>query len=242
MSPAGGCSRTTPPSKYPMGAVSRRPAAELLSLLPSLSAPSGVRLAGTCSSPMGGAAGRDRGERWVGGRRTVSVIPEAHHPVPVGRQGRPSALSRACCSLRRWTTAWRPLLPVLPTSARHSPALVRADGPEAWRLQSSAGTATSGDRFEGAGGARTLALPAALDVMPGGHVQDVCAGLPVAKVGGQVACQDGAQHAAGWGGAHVSRALYRGRCDGRAVYGCFLCPLDTSPTPSSSVQPRKPLG
>ena len=190
---------------------------------------------------MGGAAGRDRGERWAGGRRTVSVIPGAHRPAPVGRQGRPFALSRACCGLRRWTTAWRPLLPVLPTSARHSPALVRADGPEAWRLRPSAGTATSGDRLEGAGGARTLALPAALDVMPGGHVQDVH-DLSVAKVGGQVACQDGAQHAAGWGGAHVPRALCRGRCDGRAVYGCFLCPLDTSPTQSSSVQLRKPLG
>ena len=117
--------------------------------------------------------------------------------------------------------------------ARHSSALVRADGPEAWRLRPSAGTATSGDRLGGPGGARTLALPAALDVMPGEHVQDVH-DLPVAKVGGQVACQDGAQHAAGWGGAHVPRALCRGRCDGRAVYGCFLCPLDTSPTPSSS--------
>ncbi len=176
---------------------------------------------------MGGAAGRDRGERWASGRRTVSVIPETHCPVPVGWQDRPSALSRACCSLRRWTMAWRPLLPVLPTSAQHSPALVRADGPGAWRLQSSAGTATSGDRLGGAGGARTLA-PAALDVMPGGHVQDVH-DLPAAKVGGQVACQDGAQHAAGWGGAHVPRALCRGRCDGRAVYGCFLCPLDTFP-------------
>ena len=177
---------------------------------------------------MGGAAGRDRGERWAGGRRTVSVIPGAHRPAPVGRQGRPFALSRACCGLRRWTTAWRPLLPVLPTSARHSPALVRAAGPEAWRLRPSAGTATSGDRLGGPGGARTLALPAALDVMPGEHVQDVH-DLPVAKVGGQVACQDGAQHAAGWGGAHVPRALCRGRCDGRAVYGCFLCPLDTFP-------------
>ena len=184
---------------------------------------------------MGGAAGRDRGERWVGGLRTVSVILEARRPAPAGWQGRPSALSRACCSLRRWTTAWRPLLPVLPTSARHSPALVRADGPEAWSLRPSAGTATSGDRLGGAGGAWTLALPVALDVMPGGHVQDVH-DLSVAKVGGQVACQDGAQHAAGWGGAHVPRALCRGRCDGRAVYGCFLCPLDTFPQSILTIQ------
>ena len=105
-----------------------------------------------------GAAGRDRGERRAGGRRTVSATPKARRPAPVGRQGRPSALSRACCSLRRWTTAWRPLLPMLPTSAQHSPALVRADGPEAWSLRPSAGTATSGDRLEGAGRAWSCGL------------------------------------------------------------------------------------
>ena len=45
-------------------------------------------------------------------------------------------------------------------------------------------------------------------------------------------CQDGGQQVVGWGRAHAPRALCRGRCGGRAVYGCFLCPLDTSPTPS----------
>ena len=50
------------------------------------------------------AAGRDRGERWAGGQRTVSAAPEACHPAPVGRRDRSFALSRACCGLRRWTT------------------------------------------------------------------------------------------------------------------------------------------
>ena len=50
-----------------------------------------------------GAAGRDRGERRAGGWRTVSAAPEARHPGPAGRRDRSSALSRACCGLRRWT-------------------------------------------------------------------------------------------------------------------------------------------
>ena len=50
-----------------------------------------------------GAAGRDRGERRAGGWRTVSAAPEARHPGPAGRRDRSSALSRACCALRRWT-------------------------------------------------------------------------------------------------------------------------------------------
>ena len=240
MSPAGGCSRTTPPSKYPMGAVSRRPAAELLSLLPSLSAPSGVRLAGYLQLTHGwcrrSRSGGKTGERAADGVRH----PGGSLPGPGGVAGPPL---RAVTRLLRPAQVDDGLASSSARAANRRPAsrnLVRADGPGAWRLQSSAGTATSGDRLGGAGGARTLA-PAALDVMPGGHVQDVH-DLPAAKVGGQVACQDGAQHAAGWGGAHVPRALCRGRCDGRAVYGCFLCPLDTSPTPSSSVQPLKPLG
>ena len=64
------------------------------------------------------------------------------------------------------------LLPPLPTSARHSPALVCAGGRAAWRLRPLAGTTGTGGRLEGAGRARSLALPAALDVMPGAGVQD----------------------------------------------------------------------
>ena len=49
------------------------------------------------------ATGRDRGERWADGQRTVSAAPDACHPAPVGRRDRSFALSRACCGLRRWT-------------------------------------------------------------------------------------------------------------------------------------------
>ena len=126
----------------------------------------------------------------------------------------------------------RPLLPCcpLPTCARHSPTLVCAGGPVASRLRPSAGTAGCGGRLEGAGRAWSLALPAALDVMPCAHVQDAW----FAGRGRASLCQDGGQQVVGWGRAHAPRALCRGRCGGRAVYGCFLCPLDTSPTPSSS--------
>ena len=172
MSPAGGCSRTTPPSKYPMGAVSRRPAAELLSLLPCLSAPSGVRLAGYLQLTHGwcrrSRSGGKTGERAADGVRH----PGGSLPGPGGVAGPP---------LRAVTRLLRPaqvddarcaLLSVLPTGARHSPALVCRGGPAAWRLRPSAGTAASGGRLEGAGGAWSCALRVALDVMPSAHVQD----------------------------------------------------------------------
>ena len=69
-----------------------------------------------------------------------------------------------------------------------------------------------------------------------------CARFSGRHEGGQVAGQDGGQQVAGWARVHAPCALCPGRCDGRALYGCFLCPLDTSPTPSSSTQPRKPFG
>ena len=50
-----------------------------------------------------GAAGRDRGERRAGGRRTVSTLLGACHPGPAGRRDCSSPLLRACCGLRRWT-------------------------------------------------------------------------------------------------------------------------------------------
>ena len=89
MSPAGGCSRTTPPSKYPMGAVSRRPAAELLSLLPSLSAPSGVRLAGYLQLTHGWCR-RSRSGGKMGGRAADGVRhPGGSPPGPGGAAGPP---------------------------------------------------------------------------------------------------------------------------------------------------------
>ena len=89
MSPAGGCSRTTPPSKYPMGVVSRRPAAELLSLLPSLSAPSGVRLAGYLQLTDGWCR-RSRSGGKMGGRAADGVRhPGGSPPGPGGAAGPP---------------------------------------------------------------------------------------------------------------------------------------------------------
>ena len=89
MSPAGGCSRTTPPSKYPMGAVSRRPAAELLSLLPSLSAPSGVRLAGYLQLTDGWCR-RSRSGGKMGGRAADGALhPGGSPPGPGGAAGPP---------------------------------------------------------------------------------------------------------------------------------------------------------
>ena len=104
-----------------------------------------------------GAAGRDRGERRAGGWRTVSAAPEARHPGPAGRRDRSSALSRACCGLRRWTMSGALFCP-LPTGARHSRALVRTVGPAVWRLRPSAGTGGSGGRLEGSGKAQSCGL------------------------------------------------------------------------------------
>ena len=88
MSPAGGCSRTTPPSKYPMGAVSRRPAAELLSLLPSLSAPSGVRLVGYLQLTHGWCH-RSRSGGKMGGRAADGVRHPGGSPPGPGRAAGP---------------------------------------------------------------------------------------------------------------------------------------------------------
>ena len=240
MSPAGGCSRTTPPSKYPMGAVSRRPAAELLSLLPSLSAPSGVRLAGYLQLTHGWCR-RSRSGGKMGGRAADGVRhPGGSLPGPGGVVGPPL---RAVTRLLQPAQVDDGLASSSARAADQRPALT---GPRARRWARGVVSLVVRGHVHlrrsvwGRGGARMLA-PVALDVMPGGHVQDVH-DLLVAKVGGQVACQDGAQHAAGWGGAYVPRALCRGRCDGRALCGCFLCPLDTFPQSSSSIQPWKPLG
>ena len=51
-----------------------------------------------------------------------------------------------------------PLLPPLPTGARHSRALVCTVGPAAWRLRPSAGTGGCGGRLEGAGRAQSCGL------------------------------------------------------------------------------------
>ena len=94
---------------------------------------------------------------------------------PSGAGGAAGLLLRAVARLL-WPAqvddARCPLLSPLSTSAQHSPALVCAGGPAAWRLRPSAGTAASGGRLEGAGGAWSCALRVALDVMPSARVQD----------------------------------------------------------------------
>ena len=78
-----------------------------------------------------GAAGRDRGERRAGGWRTVSAAPEARHPGPAGRRDCPSALSRACRGLRRWTTPSALFCPgCRPAPSAHEPSCAQV-GP--WR-------------------------------------------------------------------------------------------------------------
>ena len=191
MSPAGGCSRTTPPSKYPMGAVSRRPAAELLSLLPSVSALPFVRLVG-CLQLTHGWCRRSRSGGKMGGRAADGVRhPGGSPPGPGGAAGPP---------LRAVTRLLRPaqvddarcaLLPPLPTGARHSRALVRTVGPAVWRLRPSAGTNGCGGRLEGRERARSLALPAALDVMPCARVQmrTICAARARRRLGARQALE-----------------------------------------------------
>ena len=76
------------------------------------------------------ATGRDRGERWAGGQRTVSAAPEACHPALVGRRDRSFALSRACCGLRRWTTPGALFSPHChPAPSTHRPSCAQV-GPQ----------------------------------------------------------------------------------------------------------------
>ena len=78
-----------------------------------------------------GAAGRDRGERRAGGRRTVSAAPEACHPGWVGRRDCSSPLLRACCGLRRWTMPGALYCPrCRPAPGTHEPSCAQV-GP--WR-------------------------------------------------------------------------------------------------------------
>ena len=162
-----------------------------------------------------------------GGRAGGGRCPPPRRLAARGRRGggnappRSGPLAVACAGGRCPAPSCCPL----PTGARHSRALVRPVGPAVWRLRPSAGTNGCGGRLEGRERARSLALPAALDVMPCAHVQDAW----FAGRGWASLCQDGGQQVVGWGRAHAPRALCRGRCGGRAVYGCFLCPLDTFP-------------
>ena len=77
-----------------------------------------------------GAAGRDRGERRAGGRRTVCAALEARHPGPVGWRDCSSTLSRACCGLRRWTMPGALFCPCCrPAPGTHEPSCAQV-GPQ----------------------------------------------------------------------------------------------------------------
>ena len=113
----------------------------------------------------------------MGGKSGGRVADGVRRPggSPSGAGGAAGLLLRAVARLL-WPAqvddAQCALLPPLPTGAQHSRALVCAGGPAAWRLRPSAGTAASGGRLEGAGGAWSCALRVALGVMPGAGVQD----------------------------------------------------------------------
>ena len=96
---------------------------------------------------------RSRSRGKVGGRAANGV--RRPGSLPSGAGGAAGLLLPAVARLL-WPAqvddARCALLPPLPTSARHSRALVCTGGPAAWRLRPSAGTAASGGRLEGAGG------------------------------------------------------------------------------------------
>ena len=82
--------------------------------------------------------------------------------------------------------AWCALLPPLPTSAQHSPALVCAGGRAAWRLRPLAGTTGTSSRLEGARSTWGCALRAALDVICLVHVckmRTICAARARRRLG-----------------------------------------------------------
>ena len=119
---------------------------------------------------------------WAGGGRPV------RNPggSPSGAGGAAGLLLRAVARLLRPAQvddARCALLPPLPTSARHSPALVCAGGRAAWRLRPLAGTTGTGGRLEGAGGAWSCALRVALGVMPGARVQEYARSTGCGRVG-----------------------------------------------------------
>ena len=109
-----------------------------------------------------------------GGRAGGGRCPPSRMLAARGRRGggaappRSGPLAAACAGERCPAPSSAPL----PTSARHSPARGGAGGRAAWRLRPLAGTAGTGGRLEGAGGAWGCALRVALGVMPGARVQD----------------------------------------------------------------------
>ena len=127
---------------------------------------------GACSSLVGGAAGQDRGERRAGGRRAVSTVPEARHPGPAGRRDCSSALSHACFGLRRSATSGALFCPhCRPAPGTHQPSCAQVGLRRgACDLPPALPPPAVGPRAQG--GAWSLALPAAVDVMPGARVQD----------------------------------------------------------------------
>ena len=108
-----------------------------------------------------GAAGRDRGERWAGGRRTVSAAPEARHPGPAGWRDCSSTLSRACCGLRRWTMPGALYCPhCRPAPGTHQPSCAQVGARRgACDLSPAPPAPAVGSRAQGARGAALCESP-----------------------------------------------------------------------------------
>ena len=109
-----------------------------------------MRAHGAPQVEIGGQGGRAGSGRCPPSRRLATrgqgVVGPLLHAV--ARLLRPTQVDDVQC----------PLLPPLPTSARHSRALVCTVGPAAWRLRPSAGTGGCGGRLEGAGRAQSCGL------------------------------------------------------------------------------------
>ena len=110
-----------------------------------------------------GAAGRDRGERRVGRWRTVSATLEARHPGPAGRRDCSSALSRACCGLRRWTMPGALCCPrCRPAPGTHQPSCAQVGARRgACDLSPAPPAPAVGSRAQGARGAALCESPSA---------------------------------------------------------------------------------
>ena len=110
-----------------------------------------------------GAAGQDRGERRAGGRWTVSAALGARHPGPAGRRDCSSALSRACCGLRRWTMPGALYCPPCrPAPGTHQPACAQVGARRgACDLSPAPPAPAVGSRAQGARGAALCESPSA---------------------------------------------------------------------------------
>ena len=159
---------------------------ELLSLPLRPLTPPGGWLVG-CLQLTRGWRRRSRSGGKAGGRAVDGVRRPGGSPSGAG--GAAGLLLRAVARLLRPAQvddAQCALLPPLPNGARHSPALVCAGEPTAWRLRPPAGTTGTSGRLEGARSTWGCALRAALDVICLVHVckmRTICAARARRRLG-----------------------------------------------------------